>query len=75
MVVTSSRQASLDWLDVYSEMLAIQSHSLARIRAFVAARTTWPAECEDDIHLVVGEMERVKDRFLYWEGRVGAKNR
>ena len=72
MVVASSLQTSLSWLNIYAELLGVQSYSLWRIRALVAARKTLPDECEADVYLVMDEMERVRDRFQYWESVVDA---
>jgi hypothetical protein len=72
MVVAGSLQTSLSWLNIYAELLGVQSYSLWRIRAILAARTTSPDECEADVYLVMDEMERVRDRFRYWEDVVDA---
>jgi hypothetical protein len=70
VVVASSLQNSLTWLNIYAELLGIQSYSLWRIRGIVAARSSWPYECEYDIDLLMSEMQRVRDRFRYWENVV-----
>ena len=70
MVVASSLQTSLSWLNIYAELLGVQSYSLWRIRTILEARETSPDECEADVYLVMDEMERVRDRFRYWESVV-----
>ena len=75
MVVASSLQTSLSWLNIYAELLGIQSYSLWRIRAILAARETWPYDCEEDVYLVISELERVRDRFKHWEQLVDGYTR
>lgn len=73
VVAASSLETSLNWLNIYAQLLGAQSYSLWRIRTVLAARSTWPYDCEDDVYLVMNEMERVKDRFMYWEDVVDAQ--
>ena len=66
-------QQALFWMNIYRDLLAVDESALQRMRVLVAdgmLKDRGEAYYQPDVHLVMGEIERVRARLDYWLGLV-----
>ena len=65
-------QHALFWMNIYRDLLAVDETALQRMRALIADGNNGGRELYyiPDVELVVGEIERVRERLDHWLGLV-----
>jgi hypothetical protein len=65
-------QHALFWMNIYRDLLAVDETALQRMRALIADGNNGRRELYyiPDVELVVGEIERVRERLDHWLGLV-----
>jgi hypothetical protein len=66
-------QHALFWMNIYRDLLAVDENALQRMRALITegrARDRSEVYYRPDVELVIGEIERVRERLDHWLGLV-----
>ena len=65
-------QQALFWMNIYRDLLAVDETALLRMRALITDGKNGRHEVYyiPDVELVVGEIERVRERLDHWLGLV-----
>jgi hypothetical protein len=62
-------QQALFWMNIYRDLLAVDETALLRMRDLMTARPAQvrgDADYTPDVELVIGEIERVRERLDHW---------
>jgi hypothetical protein len=66
-------QVALFWMNIYRDLLAVDETALQRMRDLIAdghAKDRREIYYRPDVELVIGEVERVRERLDHWLGLV-----
>ena len=70
---TPTLEQALFWMNIYRDLLAVDESALERMRALITDSTNGDrvhARYRPDVDLVVGEIERVRERLDHWLSQV-----